>query len=191
MRMHATVHWESSPSMMSLQEGRRAAEGVGYPTTGDHVRDAQNETYPSSYTSMGTTATRLGGPPFEEARKCVHDMTLGWGVLLNGATAEAVEAVAVRMYRPRTPATIRLVPIKPDRSLVAVRPVVQTGSCLHYGSRAKDLSNPAIMNNSTTLTGRAAAMAAVCKAWRPSASRSTAATNPTPSPQTMRKRCGG
>ena len=41
------------------------------------------------------------------------------------------------------------------------------------------------------LTGRAAAMAAVCKAWRPSASSSTAATTPMPSPQTMRKRWGG
>ena len=60
-----------------------------------------------------------------------------------------------------------------------------------HGSRASDLSSPAIMNSSTTLTGRAAAMAAVCRAWRPSASRSTAATVPTPSPQTMRKRRGG
>ncbi len=42
-----------------------------------------------------------------------------------------------------------------------------------------------------TLTGRAAAMDAVCSAFSPPANNSTAATKPSPSPQTMRKPCGG
>ena len=42
-----------------------------------------------------------------------------------------------------------------------------------------------------TLTGRAAAMEAVCNAFRPPASSRAAATKPSPTPQTMRNLCGG